>query len=242
MSFSRMRWAVRQLINDPAAKLLLILIANYANERGKAWPTQERLAVDCGMSERSIRYKLDVLEELGLLTIKQIPHRGGRKSIYFLSEIELSNRQDLPVQPAEFAGKPIKEPINLSLSGEDDLDPPKSPSPSKPRTPSPLPDAWEPSSPDLDWAAEALPTVDVQNETAKFREHYQSKGEQRADWGKCWRLWLRRCASYQQRHPAPLRPAGGRPRGSEGVRERAAAYLASRGEPVQARSRRDDEG
>ncbi len=52
-----------------SAKLLLLAIADFADDNGKAWPSVETLARKIGMGERNTRYMLRALEEQGRLSI-----------------------------------------------------------------------------------------------------------------------------------------------------------------------------
>jgi hypothetical protein len=241
MSFQAQAWASKQIVGDQAAKHLLLVLANYANHRAEAWPSINRMARECEMSRMSVIRKIALLAEKGFISKRQVATSSGDfdRNIYTLliggSLTEIPPVSDCDGGSLTVIPEPIIEP-KLSLSGEDlfpDDDPdPKPPSPSKPRSSSPLPDSWEPTPIDLDWAAEALPTVDVSNETAKFRDHYQSKGELRSDWTKCWRLWLKRAAEYHKRNPVSLHPSRSRPRNADGAREQMAAYLARLRQPV----------
>lgn len=60
------------------------------------------------------------------------------------------------------------------------------------------------------WAAENAPDVDVDEQTAIFRDHWISKGELRLDWVATWRNWIRNAKRFNQprgtgrpRPPAP---------------------------------------
>lgn len=50
-------------------KLLLLAIADFADDNGKAWPSVETLAQKIGMSERNTRYMLRALEDQGRLAV-----------------------------------------------------------------------------------------------------------------------------------------------------------------------------
>ena len=54
---------------SPAAKLVLLAIADHQGERG-AWPSEATLARVTGMSERSVRRKVVELVELGELSVE----------------------------------------------------------------------------------------------------------------------------------------------------------------------------
>ena len=67
MSFQAMVWALKQPAK-PAEKLLLLAIANYADEQGRAWPSLERLCTDTGMSRATIKRCFKKLEDGGIIS------------------------------------------------------------------------------------------------------------------------------------------------------------------------------
>lgn len=64
-----MSWAIeQQLVKDPSGRHVLLALANYAGKNGEAaFPAVATLAEDTGLSERTVRAKLDALEELGVI-------------------------------------------------------------------------------------------------------------------------------------------------------------------------------
>lgn len=64
-----MAWAIRQQeTTDAAARHVLLCLANYAGADGRnCFPSAATLSRDTGLSERTIRYKLDALLQLGLI-------------------------------------------------------------------------------------------------------------------------------------------------------------------------------
>lgn len=66
-----MSWALSlptQVLKDASARHVLLCLANYAGSNGTgAFPSASTLAQDTGLSERTVRYKLDDLEKLGLI-------------------------------------------------------------------------------------------------------------------------------------------------------------------------------
>lgn len=69
MSVQAMTWALTQkTITDASTRHVLLCLANYAGADGRgAFPSVETLCADTGLSERTIRYKLDALEEKGVI-------------------------------------------------------------------------------------------------------------------------------------------------------------------------------
>lgn len=66
-----MSWALSlptQSLKDSSARHVLLCLANYAGSNGAgAFPSASTLAQDTGLSERTVRYKLDDLEKSGLI-------------------------------------------------------------------------------------------------------------------------------------------------------------------------------
>jgi len=61
------------------AKLLLIVLANYADEDGECWPSQKRLAEDTGMTDRGVRKLLAGLVLSGFVTRRVRNRRDGSR-------------------------------------------------------------------------------------------------------------------------------------------------------------------
>lgn len=98
MSIQAVAWAIDQKAGSAAGKVVLLCLANYADEDGKCWPSQETIAAETELSERSVREWLQKLEEAGLLTrTKRRRDDGYRASD--LIHLAFKN------QPAKSAGK-----------------------------------------------------------------------------------------------------------------------------------------
>lgn len=72
MSIQAMSWAMSielDELNDPAARHVLITLANYAGEDGRAaFPSKETIRQHTGLAIRTIGYKLDLLKENGFIS------------------------------------------------------------------------------------------------------------------------------------------------------------------------------
>lgn len=66
-----MSWALQIAkadLSDSSARHVLLCLGNYASADGRgAYPSANTLSADTGLSERTVRYKLDLLEEAGLI-------------------------------------------------------------------------------------------------------------------------------------------------------------------------------
>jgi DNA-binding transcriptional ArsR family regulator len=69
LSIQAMAWAIEQQeVKDPAGRLVLLCLANYAGADGRsAFPSVLRLSRDTGLSDRAVQIHLRKLEKLGLI-------------------------------------------------------------------------------------------------------------------------------------------------------------------------------
>jgi len=77
MSIQAMAWAIDQAsVTDATARHVLLCLANYADQDGRAaFPSVGRLCEDTGLSPRTVRAKLDLLEKDGQI------RRGNQKIV-----------------------------------------------------------------------------------------------------------------------------------------------------------------
>jgi DNA-binding MarR family transcriptional regulator len=80
MSVRAMAWAWEQHGLSEGEKLLLMAIADHADDDGKAWPSQDRLGQKIGRSERTVRERLKKLESLELLVREQRHKENGHRT------------------------------------------------------------------------------------------------------------------------------------------------------------------
>lgn len=97
MSVKAMSW-VFTLEELPASETLVLLaLADAANDEGLAWPSQATLAPKARCSERSLRRHVQFLKDHGLIDVRVRSGQSGRKSnIYQLhvgAEFSLQNNQ-----------------------------------------------------------------------------------------------------------------------------------------------------
>lgn len=82
-------WARRQRFGgDPSAKIILMLLSDYADEWGTCYPGVDRIAEETEQSRSTVLRKLKVLAEVGLITIERRANdRGHRTSNRYILEI-----------------------------------------------------------------------------------------------------------------------------------------------------------
>lgn len=62
MSIQALNWAIRQKTGSPQAKLILLLLANRADEQGICWPSQIGLSAESEQSDDTIQRHLKAME------------------------------------------------------------------------------------------------------------------------------------------------------------------------------------
>ena len=107
MSIKALDWAMDAPVQDPLAKLVLIVVANHHNDaRGVAWPSVGHICYVTGAAERTVRAKLKKLEQAGFLIRN---HRSGRSTEYTPAYLApLHQMQDTPAPDAPIT---LKEPL-----------------------------------------------------------------------------------------------------------------------------------
>lgn len=111
MSVQAISWALSVETGNPSAKLVLITIANYADEYGVCWPSQDLIACQTEQSVDSVQRRIRELEKGGFLTHKP---RRRRSHVYHLLMPGIKEPQSA-VSNTEKGGNKIKIPQNEVL-------------------------------------------------------------------------------------------------------------------------------
>lgn len=84
-------WARRQRLGgDTAAKIILMILSDYADEWGTCYPGVERIAEEGEISKSTVLRKLKALAHVGLITVeRRANERGHRTSNRYILEIGL---------------------------------------------------------------------------------------------------------------------------------------------------------
>ncbi|WP_354141381.1 helix-turn-helix domain-containing protein [Bradyrhizobium sp. LB11.1] len=109
MSWQATAWAMRQRVKPPARKLLLLVLATYADKHGICWPSQETLADDAGMSLDTIQRHTKKLKHGGLLSITRPPKRRGQWQT-FVYQLSMSTPEAGPqnAYQSQNADRPLR--------------------------------------------------------------------------------------------------------------------------------------
>ena len=91
MSAKAMFWALDLEGLSSTQKLVLILLANHANEDDVCWPSITRLTKKAGLGRATVFRALDELERQGIVTrTERVHEKGGRSTSLFTLQIEAS--------------------------------------------------------------------------------------------------------------------------------------------------------
>lgn len=90
-------WSLEEVMGSEA--LVLLALADQANDEGLCWPAQEKLAPKARQSVSTLRRSLRSLEKMGLLTtITRSSTRGRRSNLYLL---HIGAKPDLSMRSAK---------------------------------------------------------------------------------------------------------------------------------------------
>lgn len=106
-----MAWAAKQRTGDPASKLVLLLLANYAGADFTCWPSQKTIAESADCSLRSVIRYIDALAQQGFITRTERRRKDGSKAtdLITLCVPDLSQGDNLAAssqQGANLSGPP----------------------------------------------------------------------------------------------------------------------------------------
>lgn len=188
-------------------KLVLLALANFANDKMECWPSQERIAADTELSERTVWAALNRLEALGMLSRERRNRADGTRStdrftLHFSLTIKsepLANPAKTTRKSCESQSQSLQEPVATVATlttFEPSIEEP-SEEPSLARA-SRLPDEWAPPPADFLFALERLGADLAAEELAKFRDYWRgvpgAKGR-KLDWPATYRNWIRKAHS-----------------------------------------------
>ena len=87
MSMTLMAKAMGLKVGNPLRKLVLIKLADNANDKGECWPSYQHIADACEMSRRTVMRHIDDLEKQGLVSVKsrRVSSEKNQSNIYKLT-------------------------------------------------------------------------------------------------------------------------------------------------------------
>jgi hypothetical protein len=211
--------------------LVLLALADRANDAGTCWPSVAEMAQRARVSERQVQRALGELERAAWL---QREARPGRMTLYRITPHvtpDTGVTPDTQVTPdVEVADPrhgshptPDTQVANPRHPGHPNhQEPPSEPSENRQsareRAPATrgtrVPDPFEITPEMAEWARQHVPSLDYQAVTEKFVDYWRAvpgaKGV-KLDWTATWRNWLRTDSERHQTRRSPRTTAGTSP-------------------------------
>ncbi|EHL6434465.1 helix-turn-helix domain-containing protein [Escherichia coli] len=119
MSMNLMSKAMNIKVGNPLRKLVLIKLADNANDNGECWPSYQHVADQCEVSRSTVKSHIRALEEMGLLK-REFRRKGelNQSNVFYLT---LDNAQQIQPEsggagaaPRTYHSfEPVNEPKNI---------------------------------------------------------------------------------------------------------------------------------
>lgn len=207
MSMNLMAKAMSIKVGNPLRKLVLIKLADNANDEGECWPSYQHIADQCEVSRSTVKSHIRALEDMGLLK-REFRRKGelNQSNVFYLT---LDNAQQIPPESGG-AGADLGGGAGADRGGAGadlgggagadprtyhSFEPVKEPLERKKKSSS-MPEGFSPSASHQKMAEEF--GISLQDEFDKFTDHHLSKGSKFIDWSRALNTWLRNARGFQK--------------------------------------------
>ncbi|EAR9944208.1 helix-turn-helix domain-containing protein [Salmonella enterica] len=214
MSMNLMAKAMSIKVGNPLRKLVLIKLADNANDNGECWPSYQHIADHCECSKSAVKEHISALIKLGLMTkenrVGVNNGKGNTSNVYrlHLTSTPVPPESTPPVPPKSTGGSPKSTggspkstppvpPAGTRTSHS--FEPVKEPLDNKKKLSS-MPEGFSPSASHQKMAEEY--GISLQEEFDKFTDHHISKGSKFIDWNRALNTWLRNAKGFQKSRPS----------------------------------------
>ncbi|ECI3834655.1 helix-turn-helix domain-containing protein [Salmonella enterica subsp. enterica] len=121
MSMTLMARAMAIKTGNPIRKLVLIKLADNANDNGECWPSYQHIADHCECSRSAVRTHIDALIGMGVLTKENRMGinngKGNTSNVYYLNlDNPMPPKSTAPV-PAKITGMPLENTPPMPCGG-----------------------------------------------------------------------------------------------------------------------------
>ncbi len=121
MSMTLMARAMAIKTGNPIRKLVLIKLADNANDNGECWPSYQHIADHCECSRSAVRTHIDVLIGMGVLTKENRMGinngKGNTSNVYYLNlDNPVPPKSTAPV-PSKITGMPLENTPPMPCGG-----------------------------------------------------------------------------------------------------------------------------
>lgn len=211
----------------PTERLIMLALADHADDDGRCYPSILRLCARTGLSERAVQTNVKTLTEKGYLKVL-VGGGKGNANLYFVSPNPAANAPYEAQNPAASAPRrkctpaadAPKTPHLLRSNPAADapepsgttIEPSIEAAPRRRRKPElPIPEGWVPNEKNLEDARKLnLTEQEIRHEASQFRDRHLAKGSLFRDWDAAWRTWLGNIGKFSGRSMAGKAAPGGR--------------------------------
>ena len=102
--------AMKLKVGNPTRKLVLLKLADNANDKGECFPSYQHIADHCEVSRRSVISHIDALIKMGLVEKKSRKNQDGSSSNLYILHLEKGSENISP--PSENGSLPPSENIS----------------------------------------------------------------------------------------------------------------------------------
>ncbi|ELO2135154.1 helix-turn-helix domain-containing protein [Salmonella enterica] len=206
MSMNLMAKAMSIKVGNPLRKLVLIKLADNANDNGECWPSYQHIADHCECSKSAVKEHISALIKLGLMTKEnRVGVNNGKGNTSNVYRLHLTST---PVPPKSTPVPPKSTPVPpkstppvppAGTRTSHSFEPVKEPLDNKKKLSS-MPEGFSPSASHQKMAEEY--GISLQEEFDKFTDHHISKGSKFIDWNRALNTWLRNAKGFQKSRPS----------------------------------------
>ncbi len=199
-------------VGNPLRKLVLIKLADNANDNGECWPSYQHIADHCECSKSAVKDHISALIKLGLMSKEnRVGNNNGKGNT---SNVYRLNLTKTPVPPESIDGSTESTPVPpestpvppestppvppAGTRTSNSFEPVKEPLDGKKKSSS-MPEGFSPAPSHHKMAEEY--GISLQEEFDKFIDHHLSKGSKFIDWNRALNTWLRNAKGFQKSRP-----------------------------------------
>lgn len=188
----RIMAAIWETALEPTDKLVILALADCANDEGLCWPSIATVARKSGVSERSVQRAIRKAEGAGILTRTEVKGKGCKYVLHPRHTVT----PDTQSPPTECHHTPDTVSPKPSRTTK-----PKKDKPSLGKRPTRLPANFAPIMSGKTAAVVAgWPPGRLEDEVEHFCDHHTAKGTLSHDWQASWRTWVRNSKRWEPRN------------------------------------------